>query len=205
MISAVEFVSNLFENLIYKLDDHVANTTGERYKHLLIANFWKAWQYLFKLLKATTGQPLAKVVVFDIDWKQESKSWLPFEGKLSVYREMVNNLGQGYASSVIPVLSTAGEQEFLPEGLRWLAKVLKANPHGRMSLAGAPAERLIKRRYLNHIVAIKLTPGMIDNLLYLLNAMIDLGSSAAYFYRENVITYKVATYLIKCNQIHQAN
>lgn len=186
-----EFVSKLVENLIYKLDNLIANTTDEEYKHSLITNFWKVWQYLYAFIKAAGGHSLTKVLLFDIDWKQDSKSWLPFEGKRSVYHDMVTQLGQGYALSLIRVLSTAGEAEFLPEGLNWLAKLLKANTQEQLTLASSPAERLIKRLYLNHIMAIKRTPGLIDDLLYLLNKMIDLGSSAAYFYRENVITYKV--------------
>ncbi|ATA92606.1 hypothetical protein CGC56_10825 [Capnocytophaga canimorsus] len=52
------------------------------------------------------------------------------------------------------------------------------------------AERLIKRLYYNHISIIKNDKKLIDDYVWILNRMVDFGSSEAYLFRENVITYK---------------
>jgi hypothetical protein len=185
-----EFLTSLFEQLIYKLDTYIANSTDESHKKLLTDNFWIVWQHLFELAKANGGHHFVKTILFDIDWKKDSVSWHPFEGKSGFYQTMVTNLGKGYCASLIKVFSTAGEKEFLPQGLSWLVNILKANTHEEIALINPAGERLVKRLYANHISVIKKNQTLIGDFLYLLNKMVGLGSSPAYFFRENVITYK---------------
>ena len=61
-----------------------------------------------------------------------------------------------------------------------------------MWLNSIQGDRLIMRLYNDHIASIKHNKRLMDNFIYLLNHMIDLGSSNAYYIRENVITYKKA-------------
>ena len=49
---------------------------------------------------------------------------------------------------------------------------------------------MIKRLYFNHIGEIKNNNKLINDYIWILNLMVDLGSSSAYLIRENVITYK---------------
>lgn len=49
---------------------------------------------------------------------------------------------------------------------------------------------MIKRLFYNHISKIKNDKKLIDDYIWILNRMVDLGSSEAYLFRENVITYK---------------
>jgi hypothetical protein len=51
---------------------------------------------------------------------------------------------------------------------------------------------MIKRLYYNHISIIKNDKKIIDDYVWILTQMVDLGSSEAYLFRENVITYKNA-------------
>ena len=52
------------------------------------------------------------------------------------------------------------------------------------------AERLVKRLFCNHISEIKKSKRLIDDFVWLLEKMVELASSEACLFRENVITYK---------------
>jgi hypothetical protein len=103
---------------------------------------------------------------------------------------MVDAFGNNNLNSIIKVLSTIGEKEYLPEGVSWVVEILKQNPGERQWLVNESYERLIKRLFYNHISAIKIEKQLMDDYLWLLDGMVDLGSSQAYMFRENVITYK---------------
>jgi hypothetical protein len=83
-----------------------------------------------------------------------------------------------------------GGKEFLPDGISWLTEIFKSNISESMSLTSVSAERMIKRLFYNDISKIKNNRTLINDYIWILNRMIDLGSSNAYMFRENVITYK---------------
>ena len=98
--------------------------------------------------------------------------------------------GRNNASSVINVFSTIGGKEFLPYGISWLTEIFKSNSVTSLALTTVSAERMIKRLFYDHISKIKQDKALIGDYIWILNRMVDLGSSGAYLFRENVITYK---------------
>ena len=111
-------------------------------------------------------------------------------GKKEFYKKLFLERGKSNTSSVINVFSTIGGNEFLPEGISWLMEVFKSNANASLYLTSISSERMIKRLFYNHISTIKNDKTLIDNYVWILNRMVDLGSSEAYLFRENVITYK---------------
>ena len=111
-------------------------------------------------------------------------------GKKEFYKKIFLEKGKNNASSVINVFSTIGGKEFLPEGISWLSGLFKSNNIASLSLTSVSSERMIKRLFYNHISKIKNDKTLIDDYVWILNRMVDLGSSEAYLFRENVITYK---------------
>jgi len=105
---------------------------------------------------------------------------------------MVMDLGKYKTTSILNVLSTVGEKTFLPESISWLVDIFKSEVATTVALLYPSAERLIKRLYYNNISIIKNDRKLIDDYVWILNRMVDLGSSEAYLFRENVITYKNA-------------
>ena len=99
--------------------------------------------------------------------------------------------GKNNLQSAINIMSTIGGY-LLPEGINWIAEIIRANENQAMWLNSIQGDRLIMRLYNDHIAPIKDNKRLMDNYIYLLNHMIDLGSSKAYYIRENVITYKKA-------------
>lgn len=87
-------------------------------------------------------------------------------------------------------MKTIGGKELLPEGISWLTEIFKSNPYSSFDLTSVSSNRMIKRLFYDHISEIKNDKALIDDYVWILNRMVDLGSSDAYLFRENVITYK---------------
>jgi hypothetical protein len=188
-----DFGSDITENVIYKLDDITANSSDEDLNQKLIANFWVLWQYFYDRIKASGKEYFLSTLFLDIKWKETASHWKPLETKKDFYHSMVMDLGQNRATSILNVFSTIGERTFLPESISWLVDIFKKQPATTVALIYPSAERLIKRLFYNHISKIKNDKALIDDYVWILNRMVDLGSSEAYLFRENVITYKSAT------------
>jgi len=186
----LEFVSKIPERAIYKLDELIANSTDEDLKKKLIANFWDLWQHFFTKIKESGKQFFLSTLFLDIDWKETLFHWVALENKKDFYQTMVNDLGRYKPLSILNVFSTVGEKTFLPESISWLVEIFKADLKATECLLTSSGERLIKRLFYNHISKIKNNKTLINDYIWILNKMVDLGSSVAYLFRENVITYK---------------
>ncbi|MCA6364027.1 MAG: hypothetical protein IM638_13385 [Bacteroidetes bacterium] len=184
------FASNILEYIIRRLDKVIAESINEVFNKKLIDNFWNIWEYLFERIKDSGKLYLTPQLFFDIEWKEDSMHWKAFENKKDFYSQMVKDLGTTRTQSMLNLFSTAGEQTFLPYGISWLVEIFKVDINTTSSLTSPAAERMIKRLFYNHVSKIKSNKKLIDDYLWILNKMVDLGSSEAYLFRENVITYK---------------
>jgi len=185
-----EFSSKVPEHLLYKLDDILANSKDEDFNNHIISKFWKIWGYFFEKVKTSGKQYFVPTLLFDVKWKIESEHWKVLENKKDFYHKLVLELGKNNSKSILNVISTIGEKTFLPDGLNWLVEIYNNNNKEIDSLNSLDAERLVKRLFYNYISTIKKDKVLVDNFIWILNKMIDLGSSEAYLFRENVITYK---------------
>jgi hypothetical protein len=104
---------------------------------------------------------------------------------------MVLEFGKNQTLAIVNVLSTIGDKTLLPDGISWLANIYRDEMNTTTSLISPLTDRLIQRLYYNHMSTIKKNKTLIDDYIWILNRMIDLGSSEAFLFRENVITYKL--------------
>jgi archaellum biogenesis ATPase FlaH len=185
-----DFVSKIMESIVYTLDDIIAKSNDSVLNIKLTDNFWVIWDYFFEKIKNSERQFFASTLLLSIDWKEESSDWTPLHSKKEYYYKIVKELGNTQTASILKVFSTVGEKQFLPDGLSWLVEIYKSNDSYTKSLTHKSAERLIERLFYNHITTIKNNKTLIQDFIWLLSKMVDLGSSNAYFFRENVITYK---------------
>jgi len=184
------FGSGVLESLIYKLHKIIYNSKDVIRDDKLIHNFWLLWECFFDKIKSSKRAYFTSTLFLNIHWNDDSDHWKPLENKQEFYHKMVQELGTGNSKAIINVLSTVGDKTFLPEGLNWLTEHLNKNPLEITSLINSKSEQLIKRLFYNHISAIKNNKQLVDNYIWMLDNMVDLGSSQAYLFRENVITYK---------------
>jgi len=185
-----EFSSKIPEYVIYKLDEIIADSSDEEFNQKLISNFWELWKHFFDKIKTSGKQYFLATLFLDIKWKETATHWKPLENQKDFYKSMVEGLGKHKTTSILNVFSTIGEKTFLPESICWLVEIFKSEDTTTVALLYPSAEKMIKRLFYNHISKIKNDKTLIDDYVWILNRMVDLGSSEAYLFRENVITYK---------------
>lgn len=192
-----EFVNTTLDYFVLKLYDNGNLKIDQTKYSIQLTNFWNLWEVLFDLIPSNGTHPLIQKLLFDIRYllwdyqgNPNEKNWSVLNGKKEFYKKMFLEKGKSNASSVINVFSTIGGKEFLPEGISWLTEVFKSNPITSLSLTSVSSDRMIKGLFYNHISKIKNDKTLIDDYVWILNRMVDLGSSEAYLFRENVITYK---------------
>lgn len=186
----IKFQTGILEYTIDKLDKIVANSSDDTFKKKSIDQFWKIWNYLFEKAKTSGNVVYETQLLLDIAWGKQALDWKPLEGKKEVYRQMVKQFGTLNAQSILNVFSTVGDKTFLPEGLTWLVAILKEEPSQLKIMNSLAVERFIKRLFYNHISEIKMNKGLVNDYVWFLDRMVEYGSSEAYLFRENVITYK---------------
>ena len=78
----------------------------------------------------------------------------------------------------------------MPEGIKALTKHLKSDVKKLLNINYYYGEKLIMRCFKDKIRLIKENESLLNEFLWFLNVMVDLGSSKAYYIRENLILYK---------------
>ncbi|WP_321515876.1 hypothetical protein [Marinifilum fragile] len=192
-----QFVNTTLDYFVLKLYDNGNLKIDQTKYSLQQTNFWNLWEVLFDLIPSDGTHPLIQKFLLDIRYllwdyqgNPNENNWSVLNGKKEFYKKMFLEKGKSNTSSVINVFSTIGGKEFLPEGISWLTDVFKSNPIASLSLTSVSSDRMIKGLFYNHISKIKNDKTLIEDYVWILNRMVDLGSSEAYLFRENVITYK---------------
>lgn len=188
-VDVYKFVYEIFDYTITRLDDVVV-IGNESDINKYSVRFWELWRYIFEKVSLTNKNYFQKQLLLDTQWGLNSDNWKGFIDKKSFYEEMIKSFGITNFESLLKVFSTFGEKVFLPNGLTWIAKFLKANPDNLLCLNSKSAKKFIQVLFNNHIAIIKNNQNLVSDFIYILNKMVEIGSSEAYLIRESVITYK---------------
>lgn len=195
-----DFVNTTLDNFVLKLYNNGSLKIDQTKYTQQQTNFWNLWEVLFDLIPNDGTHPLIKKLLLDIRYllwdyqgNPNENNWNCLSGKKDFYKKIFLEKGKNNSTSAINLFSTVGEKEFLPDGISWLVEVFKTDVITSLALTTSSAERMIKRLFYNHISKIKNDKMLIDDYVWILNRMVDLGSSEAYLFRENVITYKSNT------------
>lgn len=192
-----EFVSTCLDYFVLKLYDNGNLQINNNQYSEQLSNFWRLWEILFDLIPSDGNHPLIPKLLLDIRfllWDSRGypieNNWGALNGKKEFYRKMLLEKGKLNVSSAINMFSTIGLREFLPDGISWLVEIFKSDEVSSLALTSPSAKRMIKRLFFDFISKIKNDKILIDDYVWVLDKMVDLGSSDAYLIRENVITYK---------------
>ncbi|WP_339917417.1 ATP-binding protein [Yeosuana marina] len=185
-----ELITGVFNTAVTRFDDLINEDNDvERYRN----HFWELWKYLFNKVKESSNYFFVKELLLDVNerfWSIKSANWNGFVNYKIQYKEFVDYFKVKSLPHIISVFSTFGEKVFLPSGINLIVKYLKEDDSGYKSLDSTNAVKLIQVLLNNHIQEIKESQILIEDFIYILNKMIDLGYSEAYLIRECVITYK---------------
>ena len=185
-----EFLRDTLKNIIYSVDKFIAYSNDETEISNQIGRFWTLWEYLFNKIKKLDKHIFTDILFFDAEWNESAVHWKPLEQKKAFYKQMCEELGAGNVKHILKLLSTVGDTVFLPDGLSWVVNICKHNDDQSIHLTNYSGERLIERLFQKHLATVKNNLILINDFIWLLDKMIDLGSSKAYLIREYVITYK---------------
>lgn len=185
-----ELISGVFNTTVTRLDDIInENKDVEKYRN----QFWELWTYLFNKVKSSGSSFFAKELLLDINegyWTIKSDNWKGFVNNKIQYNLFADYFKSKSLPHIISVFSSFGEKVFLPSGINFIVANLKDDESNYKSLDSASAVKLIQLLFNKHMQEIKENQSLIENFIFILNKMIDLGYCEAYLIRECVITYK---------------
>jgi hypothetical protein len=187
-----ELVTGIFNTIVTRLDDIIIEKNEvEKY----INHFWNLWKYFFYEIKKAKSSFFSRELLLDVNeshWSIKSNEWEGLKNHKILYNSITNYFGYKSLINIIKVYSTFGEKIFLPFGINLIVKFLKENSDNINYLDSKDSVKLIKVLFNNHIKEIKENQVLVEDFIFILNKMVELGYCEAYLIRECVIIYKTS-------------
>lgn len=182
---AIEYMENFVEWFYYKVDSNHGN-------QIMLDNFWKFWNTLFDKLKSGSYLFNKEYLFYGNYWNSEAEDWFVIKqsNQIDTYLNNISKFEYINILALMQLLSGIGFQSLNPQSIKTLTKHLKSDTKQLLNLNYFYGEKLIMRCFKNKIKEIKEDDLLLEDFLWLLNHMINLGSSKAYYIRENLILYK---------------
>ncbi len=190
------FVQVILDGIMDQLDLLTEASVDEDAKSKLVDEFWVIWNALALIIQkkseSTQRYYFNNTALLDPSnkWSSDRRSFPALVNHSSQYETLARKFGTHNPAALLRTLSTIGAESLLPHGLEWLKTAVGDDVKKKAEMGYADAERLADLLYKYHILNIKAQPSRLQEFLWLLDVMIDKGSSKAYLIRENVITYK---------------
>jgi hypothetical protein len=195
-----QLFTNILDHLFNKIE-HTSSDTNKFFsdflENMIVAQnelntnrFWKLWSKLAQKLRIHPNEKIIPYLFLSMRWWGKNQTdWKPLLGQKLYYKELVEDLGSYSLDSVLKLLSGIGSTKFLPEGLIWIEQIL-------------PKELKIQKKsnrfyYLENIVEIingsyqnriQRDPELRRASIYILNLLIESGSSKAFIMRDKFIS-----------------
>ncbi|GHU07580.1 hypothetical protein FACS1894151_02110 [Spirochaetia bacterium] len=189
---ALEFVVLQF------LDEGNINMETEKYKKYA-NNFWFLWGKLFELINSNDAKPFSKLLFLNIEYllygygrntgKRNHIDFIDLKNHKEFFLDLISKNGENNLALIIDVFSTIGMNIFLPDGINIIVEICRNEPSDIKALSTENAIYMMRKVFYNFVNKIKKNKILLENFIWILDKMIDLGSSDAYFIRENTITY----------------
>ena len=180
----IEYIKKLIEWFYYKVD---SNPDSKK----MLNNLWFFWNVLY--LKTKEGAKLFnQEYLFYGNWRSEADNWFVLNGDYisNAYLRKIENLDYINVEALLQLLSGIGLQDLMPQGIKILTKHLKSNVKQLLNVNYYYGEKLIMRCFRGKIKQIKEDESLLNEFLWFLNVMINLGSSKGYYIREMLILYR---------------
>lgn len=186
--SSPEKVADFLESLMIKEDEATGPT-----------NFWHVWKvYASKTLACSwiddldyehlEGRKLVSKLFLSTQWKENLRSWARLEYASNEIDEFYLSLPKSdfAIECYVKFLHDIGEK-FLPEGYKHLANRIergtKLNANSIWYL-----EKLLSREIFSNPRNLKKDPDVQDAIIYILDYLVNQGSSSAYRMRDDFVT-----------------
>ncbi|WP_163399271.1 hypothetical protein [Flavobacterium fluviatile] len=182
---AIEYIENIVEWFYYKVDSNHGD-------EVMLNNFWNFWNTLYDKINSGIYLFNKEFLFYGNYWKSEAEDWfvLKQDHQADIYLKKISKLDYINIEALMQLLSGIGFQSLNPQGIKTLTKYLKSDIEQLLSINYYYGEKLIMRCFKSKIKEIKEDDLLLEEFLWFLNLMINLGSSKAYYMRENLILYK---------------
>jgi hypothetical protein len=183
---ALKYIGEIIELFYYKVDD---NKDSKK----MLNNLWNFWEIFYEKVKYEPTLFNKEFLFYGKYWKFEADNWfvLNENNVANIYLKKIETLDYLNIEALMQLLSGIGFQSLMPQGIKVLTKNLKSDEKQLLSINYYYGEKLIMKCFKDKIKQIKEDDSLLNEFLWFLNIMVDLGSSKAYYIRENLILYKV--------------
>lgn len=181
----LKYIKETIEFFYYKVDDNKDSDT-------MLKTLWGFWEILYLKVKNETELYNPEFLFYGKYWKYEADDWFVLKDSniSSIYLKKIEALDCLNVEALMQLLSGIGFQSLMPQGIKVLTKHLKSDVKQLLNINYYYGEKLIMRCFKDKIKQIKENESLLNESLWFLNLMVDLGSSKAYYIRENLILYK---------------
>ena len=176
--SKMDFIERCFRGIIGEV----------RRNDDLIPNFQLLWDYLLNKITSSNSKILSDYLLLSDRQLESLNHWKPIEGRKSFFKKAIFQLES--PKSTLQLLSGIGFTELMPDGIDWLVNILRKSPSSMLDNQMINhGEKLVQRVFYDQSIRIQVrnNKSLRENFLYLLDLLINNGSSTAFYMRENFI------------------
>lgn len=160
-------------------------------KPQVVPNFWQLWAYFSSQISRVGLRSFTDVFLLNIDWKYSAEHWVPLESGHDFLASEIQKLSTYDVNTLIKLIGGVGFQTLAPQGISWItAKAFDAKGMQKELLNFDSTEKLVERCFRVYGKEIKGNRSLLFSYLMILDVLMRMGSSKAYFIRESVLLYK---------------
>jgi hypothetical protein len=192
-----EFIGQILNSVVLELSDEWSQRPDSQSFNEHFKNFWNLWEYLFRVLKSKSSDVFSNKLLLDIPYLCYDFQGRPYKkrcdlvkGKKELYGEMVATFGMGNLLTIITIFTNIGMPSLFPDCINWIVDICKRSESETRALTANVSITMVKELFYNYMTDIARNKALLNNYIWILDKMIDMGISEAYFLRENVITFK---------------
>ncbi|MBO6585324.1 MAG: NACHT domain-containing protein [Gracilimonas sp.] len=176
-----EFLDNTLEDIIHAQTE------------INSSQFWKFWEKLEKKLRTKKEERILKHLFLSSRWwPSNQQDWEPLAGKKLYYKQLTNEFGVYAFDSVLKLLSGIGTAKLLPDGINWIKQIFESKADLKSFTEESDRfyylEKLIEAANKMYQTQIKNDQDLRVSFLFILDLLIENGSSKAYNIRERFIS-----------------
>ncbi len=185
------YIKEIFDSIIVKAD--LNNELSEI--------LWELWSFLYIKAKddirITILEKIISFLFLSIDggWKSSAVEWSPLRGRKSYFKNVFDDFAKENLKEAVSLLAGIGFKELLPDGIFWLREKLSDTEVALEIILNENLlylfEKLILRVYHLNRKELMESRRLKDELLYLLDILIELGSPISYIIRDRVLSLRI--------------
>jgi len=149
-------------------------------------SFWIVWDTFYKWQQDRIPLFTGKLLL-NITWKNTAVKWNTIEGKSQFFNNVIKEFGGNQEANIVALISRIGFDEMGVELISTVAELVRKN--GFDSIVLEDSELWVQRLFSLKRSDVLSSPDKLKDVLYLLDQMVNKGSSVAYHIRDVLVSY----------------